>query len=398
MSLVLKNCRAVITPISSQLVRVMENVSINIHKGTIVNIGSSISKSQTAIDCSEFIVLPGFVDCHIHIASSIIGSKAFKAECDEVSNLITFYEEKLSNEKSYHAAKILSLKSLISGTTVASIYGLPNTYINKLEKETGLRLFSGSLVRGKRHFPSQQYLDKSSIFFTYLKDDYEDAIQRLKELLRKGLRIAIHLPLSGAEILRFRSKYGYFPIEFLNKFDILRSNISLLHVDWITSWEIQLLSRANVGVVISPISTAIYACRGFSPINELIKYGISVGLGTDLGLACGLNIIDSFKLLFMLYRHSYGDLRVGIELAFYTATAGGYKVLGLKGGIIKPGYLADLVLVKANYLDIEDLPYSLLNLKDHSIEVVIVNGRIAYYKDQKEHILKIIKNERKYLK
>ena len=100
----------------------------------------------------------------------------------------------------------------------------------------------------------------------------------------------------------------------------------------------------------------------------------------------------------MLYRHSYGDLRVGIELAFYTATAGGYKVLGLKGGIIKPGYLADLVLVKANHLDIEDLPYSLLNLKDHYIEVVIVNGKIAYHKDQREHILKIIKNERKYLK
>ena len=398
MSLVLRNCRAVVTPITPKSVEVLENVNISIDGDSIVNVSSSIPKSQTIIDCSEFVVLPGFSDCHTHLVSAVASSEILRIECDEARNFMESYKRYIAHEGFYHAAKILFLKSLIAGTTLISIYEIPIAHIDKLVKEKLLRSFFASSIRNTQYFHMYQYSKELLIFFTYLESDCEDAVQKLKELKRRGLRIAIHLPLSGAEVLEFRSKYGYFPVEFLNKFSILSPNTSLLHADWMTSWEMQLISRNDTSVVISPVSTAIYGCKGFIPINEMIEQGISVGLGTDLGLACGLNIIEMFKILFMLYRHSYGDLRIGIETAFYIATAGGYKVLGLDGGIIKPGYLADLILVNSDHFDIEDIPYSLLALKDNFIEAVIVGGKIVYSRDQRRDILRIIENEKKYLR
>jgi cytosine/adenosine deaminase-related metal-dependent hydrolase len=79
-------------------------------------------------------------------------------------------------------------------------------------------------------------------------------------------------------------------------------------------------------------------------------------------------------------RHNYWDARVTAKDALRSATVGGYRLLGLKGGKVAEGYVADLVLLDANEL----YPFSPERLVSHvvyyttgdAVKKLIVSGKI----------------------
>jgi len=333
--------------------------------------------------------MPGFADCHIHVVSTLLSSgKLSKLDCDDVLNKIKEIESSITIDALKHAMKVIALRSMISGVTLIGIHGVPQSII-----ETRLRTLTIST--------SPRIKDESTrTMFRYLDPDINllELVKELQELKNSDYDLFIHIPMSKTYVFRLKSKYGLFPIEFLGKYGILDSRTSLIHCDWITNWEIGLVSRTRTKIIASPISTAIHCCGGFVPIYELITKDVDVGLGTDLGLAMGLDFIELMKMTLLMYRYNYGDLRLNINQLLYIATIGGYEVLGFKGGAIREGYLADIVLLDADQVDVDELPYSVLNMDKRSISMVIVGGEIVYESKEFNEVIRIINNELRYLR
>jgi 5-methylthioadenosine/S-adenosylhomocysteine deaminase len=124
---------------------------------------------------------------------------------------------------------------------------------------------------------------------------------------------------------------------------------------------------------------------GLTPILPLREAGVAVGLGTDGAVSNNtLDIFESLRLMAMLQKHEARDPEVmTIPEALDIALRDSARVVGLadKIGQLKPGYLADLILVDmrgAHCQPLHSITASLVyNTHASDVQTVIVNGQIV---------------------
>ncbi|MDQ6651997.1 MAG: amidohydrolase family protein, partial [Acidobacteriota bacterium] len=156
------------------------------------------------------------------------------------------------------------------------------------------------------------------------------------------------------------------------------------HVVWPNPGELEILKRADVGVVHNPQSNMKLA-SGVAPVPKMIEEGLRVGLGTD-GAASNndLNMWEEMDTVAKLHKVFSGDPKViSAEEAFELATIRGAQALHLENeiGSIEKGKRADLVIVECDSLNqiplyniYSDLVYA---TKASDVETVIINGTIV---------------------
>lgn len=138
-----------------------------------------------------------------------------------------------------------------------------------------------------------------------------------------------------------------------------------------------LFKDKDVSIVHNPISNLALGC-GIADIVRYRKHGINVCLGTDgIGSGFNLNMFKHLTFAYLLPKGIYKD--PSVNNAFETlkmATINGAKALGIeKLGLIKPGYKADLIIVRLFNEPINDYLVSLLT-NDIEVLTTIVNGEI----------------------
>ncbi|MEM3727199.1 MAG: metal-dependent hydrolase, partial [Candidatus Bathyarchaeia archaeon] len=69
MSLLLKNCRWIVTQNSNR--EILENQSIYIEDGKIIDIGKINIKADEEVDCSKMVVMPGLINTHTHLSMTL---------------------------------------------------------------------------------------------------------------------------------------------------------------------------------------------------------------------------------------------------------------------------------------------------------------------------------------
>lgn len=149
-----------------------------------------------------------------------------------------------------------------------------------------------------------------------------------------------------------RRLYGRTMVEHIWKLGLLKPKFSGAHSVWFTTRDIELLAEADATVIHTPLSN-LYLGSGIARVPELIRQGISVGIGSD-GPNCGssTSLFEVMKLAAVIHRIHEVDGRRWISArdAFRMATIGGAKALGLDEGIgsLEVGKKADLVLLNAN--------------------------------------------------
>ncbi len=153
---------------------------------------------------------------------------------------------------------------------------------------------------------------------------------------------------------------------------------------WPNPGELEILKRADVGVVHNPQSNMKLA-SGVAPVPKMIEEGLRVGLGTD-GAASNndLNMWEEMDTVAKLHKVFSGDPKViSAEEAFELATIRGAQALHLENeiGSIEKGKRADLVIVECDSLNqiplyniYSDLVYA---TKASDVETVIINGTIV---------------------
>jgi 5-methylthioadenosine/S-adenosylhomocysteine deaminase len=218
------------------------------------------------------------------------------------------------------------------------------------------------------------------------------AVQRCSdELLRKSTELArrkklpmhIHLAETKAQAVMGQQLYGTSLLKHLEGIGVLDARLSLAHSIWIEDTDIELLARRGGTPVHNPASN-LRIGSGLAPVKQFLAAGVNVGLGTD-GSASndGQNMFDAMRLAALIHNQAGTDFRQWLSPAqvLAMATRNGARTFGIDAGVLAPGKLADIVLLRrdtAAFTPLNDVIAQIVLCENGSdVDSVIVNGEVV---------------------
>lgn len=346
------------------------------------------------VDLSGNVIIPGFVDTHVHLPQFAIMGIGQGELLDWLNNY-TYPEEARFADEDYAATigeKFFDAM-LANGTTTAAIYSSMH------ERATDIA-FSIAREKGVRALIGKVMMDQNSPAF--LQEPMEDSIAASIRLFEKWdgadngrLRyifaprfaascsmalmrrvgayarandawIQSHLSENRSEVEWVRKLFPEFP-SYAGIYDaagLLTHRTVMAHCIHLSSDEISLLRTRHTAVAFCPYSNRSLQ-SGTMRYRELRKAGIRIGLGTDIAGGPSLSMFHQMKEAL----HS-----VTPDEALYLATLGGAAALGLEDriGSFAPGKDADFVVVRGSARDLTECDRK-------SIHEVYVRGRRVYF-------------------
>ncbi len=357
----------------------------------------------TVISGKNKLALPGLINTHTHIPMTILrGVGEDTSLHDWLNNHIWPKEAKLNEEIVYWATLAGCIEMLKTGTTTFNDMYFYSDALAQAVADCGIRAFIG--------FSMIDLLDESKV------DEQVQSAQKYIEALKamNNLRItptvAVHAPYTCSkkllqaahdlaqeydlllhihinetetEIKKIRQLTGMRPVEYLNSFKFF-DNVKVIgaHGVYLSEKEIRILNKKQVSLALNPISN-LKLGSGIANLPKLLKHDVNVTLATD-GTASNnnLNLHEEIKLTAMLYKgiHKNPTL-VPLEQINKIVYENAPNAMGIKAGKLKPGYLADIVLIDLNQVELTPQQ----NLKSHLIysfngyvSDTIVNGKLVF--------------------
>jgi 5-methylthioadenosine/S-adenosylhomocysteine deaminase len=212
----------------------------------------------------------------------------------------------------------------------------------------------------------------------------DELLTRSAEMARKrNLPMHIHLAETKAQAVVGRRIYGTSLLTHLDALGVLAPNLSLAHSIWIEPTDINLFAKRGATPVHNPASN-LRIGSGLAPIKQFIAAGVNIGLGTD-GAASndGQSMFDAMRLTALIHNQAGTDFRqwVSPAQALAMATRNGAQAFGLNVGVLAPGKLADVVLLRRDttaFTPLNDVMGQLVFCENgSSVDTVIVNGEIV---------------------
>ncbi|WP_054024853.1 5'-deoxyadenosine deaminase [Bacillus sp. FJAT-28004] len=365
------------------------------------------------IDAGGKVLLPGFVQTHIHLCQTL-----FRGRADDLS-LIEWLKEKIwpleaaHSEDSVYYSAMLGIGELIrSGTT--TILDMETVHYTESAfqaiKESGIRALSGKVM-----------MDHGTEVPLALQENTQKSLQDSVDLLEKwhgaengriqyafcprfvvscteelligvrdlsaeyGVKVHTHASENLGEIAMVEAERGMRNVVYLDHIGLAKPNLILAHSIWLDDEEKQIIRERGVKLTHCPGSNMKLA-SGIAEIPHLLEQGIDIGIGAD-GAPCNnnLDMFQEMRLTAYMQKVKHGPTIMNAKTVLRMATMGGAKVLGLEKeiGSIEIGKLADLQL-----LDLEDFHvYPSFDADWYSrvvyaatrgdVDTVIINGQVV---------------------
>jgi cytosine/adenosine deaminase-related metal-dependent hydrolase len=196
-----------------------------------------------------------------------------------------------------------------------------------------------------------------------------------------GLGFHIHAAEGIEDLIDSLSKYNLRVIERLNKWGILSNKSIVVHCIHITEEEMDILKESGVAVVHNPESNMGNAV-GTSPVLQMLKKGVLVGLGTDGYTA---DMTESLKTAAILHKHAAGVPSAAWAeppaMLFKTNKRIMERFIGGKVGTIKKDHYADIII--ADYKGPTPVNQNTINshllfgVSGRHVDTTIINGRVV---------------------
>lgn len=365
------------------------------------------------IEAGGKVLLPGFVQTHIHLCQTL-----FRGRADDLS-LIEWLKEKIwpleaaHSEDSVYYSAMLGIGELIrSGTTtildMETVHHTQSAF--QAIKESGIRALSGKVM-----------MDHGTEVPVALQENTQKSLQDSVDLLEKwhgaengriqyafcprfvvscteellvgvrdlsaeyGVMVHTHASENLGEIAMVEAERGMRNVVYLDHIGLAKPNLILAHSIWLDDEEKRIIRDRGVKVTHCPGSNMKLA-SGIAEIPLLLEQGIDIGIGAD-GAPCNnnLDMFQEMRLTAYMQKVKHGPTIMNAKTVLRIATMGGARVLGLedKIGSIEIGKLADLQL-----LDLEDFHvYPSFDADWHSrvvyaatrgdVDTVLIDGQIV---------------------
>jgi 5-methylthioadenosine/S-adenosylhomocysteine deaminase len=198
------------------------------------------------------------------------------------------------------------------------------------------------------------------------------------------LPIGLHLLENAAEKKQLKEKLGKGAVSFLKDIGYLNEQLIAFHCVYFSEEDVKMFADHGCKVVHNPASNMKLA-SGVAPVPEMLKAGITVGLGTD-GCASNntLDMIKEMSTTAKLHKVSRLDPTVmDAQTVVRMATIEGAKVLGMEKatGSLEVGKKADIIIIGLNkphltplYSEYSHLVYA---MSGADVDTVLINGKIV---------------------
>jgi len=383
---------------------------IAIKNGQIMGVGEkrqasllSIKAAET-LNCEGKVALPGLVNCHTHVAMTLFRGLAEDQPLDKwLRHAIWPLEAKLKRSDIYDGALLGCLEMIKSGTTCFADMYFHEDVIAKAVERAGLRavlapgiIEAGDAQRGERMLRDAVRVTEKFNGFAEgrvktqlgphaLFSCSPSLLRRVRENALK-LEVGVHIHLAEstetAEVLG--AKYGLGEVKLLERIGFLEGlPVLAAHCVHLSDEDVRLLAKGRVSVAYNPVANMKLG-MGAPRIAELLKLGLTVGIGTD-GPASNnsLDMFESMKAAALLQKVLYKDSAVlPAETVLRMATIDGAKALGVDGsvGSLEVGKRADLILVdseKPHLTPTHNLYANLVySARGSDVDTVVVDGKI----------------------
>ncbi|QLC49386.1 amidohydrolase family protein [Methanolobus zinderi] len=380
----------------------IENGVVVIEDGKIKEIGKSTeSKADKEIDAGGNVVMPGLVNTHCHAGMTLFRGYADDMPLqDWLENHIWPAEAKVSDEDIYIGTQLACLEMIRSGTTAFADMYIHMDKVAQAVDESGIRaaLSYGMIDFGDKEKADVE-LEEGSRFVREWNGKADgrittmygphapntcsrDFLIRVKEqAVKDNVRIHIHVLETEAELNYMKEQFGVCSIHFLKDIDFWGDDVLAAHCIWLSDGDIKILAEHGVNISHN-VTSNMKLASGIAPVAKLLAVGANVSLGTD-GCASNnnLDMFEEMKTAALLQKVSIMDPTVlPARQVLEMATVNGAKALGIKSGMIKEEYNADLIIVDMNKphltpaYDIASHMVYAANGRD--VKTTIVNGKI----------------------
>jgi len=351
-----------VSPFAGGSLRSELDGGIRVSKGVIVERGSFESirarhQRDDVVDLSGGLVLPGFVDTHVHFPQvRVIGTLGLplldwleRSALPEEAKLVdTAYAREVASE---------FLDGLTAaGTTTALVFGSHYaSAVDALFAEAavrGLRITSGLVVSDRilrgdlLTTPAVAYDEAMALARRwhgvgriryaatprFSLSCTEDMLDSCASLLRdvEGAMFTSHLNEDLAEIATVRELFkgcnDY--LDTYHRHNLVNSRSVFAHNVHSTSAELELLGSQGASVAHCPTSNAALG-SGLFPLREHIEHGVNVALGSDVGGGTGFSLFKEGLQAYFIQQLLADGLPLTSAHLLYLATASGASALGL---------------------------------------------------------------------
>ncbi|MDK2854754.1 MAG: 5-methylthioadenosine/S-adenosylhomocysteine deaminase [Thermococcaceae archaeon] len=346
-----------------------------------------------------YLLIPGLVNAHTHVAMNKFRGFGDDMPLDRwLKEVIWPMEKEWNEDEIYKWALIGIAEAIASGSTVINDHYFFAWKIAEAAEKLGVRAFIGQTMMDLVEMPIAEpelgfkffkRWKKGTLVEATLAPHATDTVSRdllmeVKEIAEKeNALVHMHVSQSKEEVLRVKRREKMLPVEYLKEMGMLGKNFIGVHGVYLSKDEVKIYAESEATLVHCPTSLAKLEGE-IAPIIDLWKLGGRIALGNDCAVSNNsLDMILEMKFAAILNKVKRKDPTTPTaKEVFYWATVGGAEALGLKAGLIKEGYLADLVLIntkKLHFLPRENvLSHIVYSAKGSDVEKVFVGGELIY--------------------
>lgn len=384
-----------------------------VRDGHIQQVGAAASfEAATVIDAAGCVVLPGFIQTHIHLCQTL-----FRGAADDLS-LIDWLKKRVwpmeaaHNPDSVAASAKLGIAELIKGGTTCA---LTMETVNHTEEvfevvaESGYRATVGKCMMDKGdEVPialNENTAESIKASLALLDTWHGKADGRIRycfaprfavscshELLtsvaqlakERGVMVHTHASENKTECDLVEQETGKRNINYLESVGLVGNHVALAHCIYVDNGEMEILQRTRTNVVHCP-SSNLKLGSGIARVKEMLAAGISVSLGAD-GAACNnrLDMFTEMRTAALLQKVLHGPEALPAQRALRMATIDGARAMGLDReiGSIEVGKRADLIVLDISVLHAtprpSDLPSAVVySAQPDDVQTVMIDGRLV---------------------
>jgi 5-methylthioadenosine/S-adenosylhomocysteine deaminase len=386
--------------------------SVLVEGGTITALGDSITaRADEVIDGRGRVLLPGFVQTHVHLCQTL-----FRGAADDLA-LIDWLKKRVWPMEAAHtagslyASARLGIAELIRGgttcaLTMETVHHTEEVY--RAVEESGFRATVGKCMMDKGdEVPAElrETTDDSITESLALVERWHgrgegrirscfaprfavsctrELLERVSALARsRGVMVHTHASENKDEIEMVERETGRRNIEYLNEVGLAAPHVLLAHCVHLNESEMEILRATGTHVAHCP-SSNLKLGSGLARVAEMIERGISVSLGAD-GAACNnrLDMFTEMRTAALIQKALRGPQTLTALTALRMATIDGARAMGLSNevGSIEVGKRADMSLINLDGLHTTprpDLVSTIVYAAEASdVDTVIIDGRVV---------------------
>ncbi|MCR5788446.1 MAG: putative aminohydrolase SsnA [Lachnospiraceae bacterium] len=394
-----------------------QNGAVAVSGDTVTEIGDSDTLKKKYpdaewIDAEGGVIMPGLINAHTHIYSGL--ARGLSIEGNNPTDFLQILEgtwwaidRKLTLSRTKASAYATVLDCIRDGVTTifdhhASFGEIPGSLfaIRDVVKELGIRsclCYEVSERDGEEK--TEQGIKENADFAKWARDENDSMIKAMfgghalftisDKTFEKMVKandgmtgFHIHVAEGMNDVYDSLREYGCRPVNRLLYNGILGEKTLLGHCIHISPAEMDILKETGTMTVNNPESNMGNAV-GCAPVLQMMKKGITVGMGTD---AYTHDMLESLKVFLIIQRHNAALPNVAwgeaVQMLFENNRKIAEKYFGRPLGVLKKGAAADLIIMDYKPFT----PFSDENIDGHMIfgmmgrhcKTTVINGKVLY--------------------